>query len=122
MSYDLYFWRFKDEGANPPGKDKDYVRVCHSLASGEPLEVVEPLPVGEVESVVGKNLAAEGWSRDGQFWDRNEAVIEVYSDDRHVSISMRGKWSGDHANMLIDIMKEIGCPLFDPQTGERFAL
>ena len=122
MSYDLYFWRFKDEAANPPGKDDAYVRICHNLASGEATEGVEFLPVNEVESTIGKRLAVAGWSQDAQFWDRKGVVIELYSSDRHVSISMRGKWSGDDANMLIDIMKEFGCPLFDPQIGERFTL
>lgn len=122
MSYDLYFWRFVDEAANPPGKEDAYVKICHDLASGETPEAVASLPVNDVKAVVGNKLAAEGWSGDAQFWDRKGAVIEFYSHVRHVSISMRGKWSGDDANMLIDIMKEFDCPLFDPQIGERFAL
>ena len=122
MSYDLYFWRFEDEAANPPGKDDAYVRICHDLAAGEDAEGLASIPVNDVESVVAKKLAAAGWSGEAQFWDRKGVVIEFYSYERHVSISMRGKWSGDDANMLIDIMKEFGCPLFDPQIGERFAL
>lgn len=122
MSYDLYFWRFADEAANPPGKDEAYAGICRTLASGETPESIMSLPVDEVRSAIGKKLAADGWSGEAQFWDRNGAVIEFHSDERHVSISMRGKWLGDDANTLIDIMKEYGCPLYDPKIGERFAL
>lgn len=122
MSYDLYFWRYGDEAAHPPGKREEFVAHCHALAKGEAPDSIAELPKQDVVDSVTANLKAAGWKQDGIFFDKSGAVIELYADDHHASFSLRGPWQGDDANFLIDIMKEFDCPLFDPQVGERFGL
>ena len=57
----------------------------------------------------------------GPFWKKTPSgIAEVYVHPRHVTLSLRGGWTGDDANRLIDVMTGFGCPLYDPQTGERF--
>lgn len=123
MSYDLYFWRYEDEAAHPPGKREHFVAHCHALAKGEAPQGIATLPQREVVESVVATLKAAGWSQDGIFFENTSgAVIELCADDHHASFSLRGPWQGNDANFLIDIMKDFDCPLFDPQVGERFSL
>ena len=122
MSYDLYFWRYADEEAHTPGKDRIYVEHMNAIAEGKPPDGVLPLPKDEIEKAIAANLKAAGWSRDGIFFDKGDAAIEMSLMDHCVSFSLRGRWSGDDANFLINILQDFDLSLFDPQTSERFAL
>ena len=91
------------------------------MSSQTPDGIAE-LPKEEVAASVSANLKAAGWTQDDVFFDKGQATIEVYPHAHFVSFSLRGQWKGDDANFLIDIMKDFGCPLYDPQVSERFAL
>jgi hypothetical protein len=125
VSYDLVFWK-QQEGVN-----LDPAVVDRALRDAvRPAELVEP--AGLVE------LPIEAWLDElmRSFPDAvrgpngpNEWIDWVSSDGRrsfqvewsavHVEIACRGT---DNATMnrIIDIALEFGCPLYDPQTGERF--
>lgn len=120
MSYDLYFWRYESEANHPPGKRDEFVEHMNALIDDHPPDDIMALPTDEIVRRVEEVLTADGWTRDQQFWDKDGATIEFYPANRKVSFSLRHKWTGDHANRLIEAMRGFGCPLFDPQTGERF--
>jgi len=125
LSYDLYFWSYIDEGTYPPGKEEEFAQHCVALAEGSPRKEIALLPVEQMKAKVAEALeAAPDWTHDeGPFWLKGGAgVIEVYVSEFYARFSLRGAWDGDDANRLNDVMKPFACPLFDPQTGERFAL
>lgn len=58
------------------------------------------------------------------FWqnDDGRTVVELNWSDVHVLAELRpaGLWSQDVANGVIDVLLRHNCPLYDPQTNERF--
>lgn len=122
MSYDLNFWRYEDESEDRGARDHRAVYLA--LCEGEPPVGLQPLPEKAISDRIAE-MMQPGWSRDGYAWVRPGSVIEQYVRLYHVRFDLRGKWSGDDVNPLIDVLGEFGCPLYDPQVGgfgERFAL
>ena len=116
MSYDLYFWRYEDESAPSTGAREVY----EGLSDGVTPKGLASLVVEDVKSAVADVMGRAGWTQDGVFWERKGVIAEIYVEDRHVQVCLRGKWTGDDANRLIDVMSGFGFPLYDPQTSERF--
>ncbi len=125
MSYDLCFWRYIDETAQGIGKKPEYLHLYRDLMSDQVPEGMGALAVDEISAAITSAMAVvQEWTLDGvMVWVKEPSgVIEAYVHEFYVSFSLRGAWSGDDVNRLIDVMKPFGCPLFDPQTGERFSL
>ena len=72
-----------------------------------------------------------GWNSDPTcdgsspvFWEDDDGmtVVELSWSDVHVVAELRpaGFSSGEVANRIIDVLEKFECPLFDPQTNERF--
>lgn len=121
MSYDLSFWRYEDESKSRSAED--HLEVYRSLCNGQEPDGLKPLPWPGVRKRF--DIHFHGWRRDGDTWSRNGVVIEMSGTEGSIRFDLRGPWTGDHANPLIDIMKSYSCPLFDPQAapgGMRFAL
>jgi hypothetical protein len=119
VSYDLVFWRFKPGRKGPPAM------ACEALLDGGDPDDLEALPI---EEVLGAILAAYPKARRGpngaEEWiewsdDANRQVFEVWWSPKHFRVVCRGL-PGEMMNAFIDIAHSFGCPLYDPQTGERF--
>lgn len=129
----INFWRYRLEtGAFAPGRtDADhlaiYQRLCEERSEGP--EELEALPLEAVRRRLSKALD-EGWvvidsdplQDETVFWERRSdraATIEGLLTGNWVRFDLYGSWTGDDANLLIDVMHEFGTPLFDPQVGEH---
>jgi hypothetical protein len=121
MSYELVFWQ-RDAGhaANANG-------VYQSLMDGSKVDGLRTLPI---EDIVAAILTAfpravrepNGPTSEWIDWVREDeqSSFQVEWSPQHVGIDLRPK-DNDIANRLIDIMvDDFRCPLYDPQTGERF--
>jgi hypothetical protein len=135
MSYDLNFWRYRDEGA--PRTDADHYAIYERLCDGEiSIADLEDLPVAAVRRRIAEAL--RDWTLESEyccdngdiqiFWCRGagpDASIEALFSPKWARFDLRGRWTGDDANLLIDILNGFGCPLYDPQEkehGQRFIL
>jgi hypothetical protein len=121
MSYELVFWR---QVAMMPISSKE---IDESLRRDEIVEGLSELPVDDILSSVKEKFpsAARGFngSQESLVWQSpNEedsfrltwSIQHVRVDCRHVPLI--------EVNLIVDIAARFGCPLYDPQTGERFRL
>lgn len=121
MGYQLVFWQ---QDHDTPPASAIYRSLCdHGVADG-----LRPLPVPSILAALVEEFpgidpvpAADGpcpvfWEDDGQ------TSVEFWWSAVHVGAELRpaGSWSGDIANRVIDVLRDFRCPLYDPQTGERF--
>lgn len=134
MSYDLNFWRYRDESA--VRTDADHLAIYERLCEDETTEFpeLEDLPVAAIRQRIA-NVLGE-WTFEGDyhegaeaFWSRgagaDASIIEAFFVPKWVRFDLRGRWTEEDANRLIDVLSGFGCPLFDPQEGEqgrRYAL
>ncbi|MDH3755137.1 MAG: hypothetical protein OEU32_14800 [Acidimicrobiia bacterium] len=121
VSYDLVFWRQHPTEARTP------VEILQAIATGPgPTEGLVPLPT---ESMIARLLevvpSAERLPNGEGEWIVCDGPDQSWSfqiewSTTHFWASLRGAWTGATANKLVDVALEFDCPLFDPQTGERF--
>ena len=121
MSYDLGFWRYRDEGAT-----YDHGAVYRRIArSDPPTGLLEPLAVGAVRAALGRQFRPRftdiGGVRGG-VWEGADGSFEA-SLTRHGAIfGMSHNLSTAIYNEVIDVMRLFECPLYDPQTDTRYRL
>jgi hypothetical protein len=122
VGYQLVFWKQSDDAA--PAVD-----TYQALMNETPTRGLRPLPL---PSILGA-LAHEFPNMDPApaadrpcpvFWEGDDGltVVEFSWSDVHVSAELRpaGFWSEEVANRVIDVLAGFDCPLYDPQTNERF--
>ncbi len=114
MSMDLDFWKYK-EGVYLDNKAV-YERVC---CDGEEMEGLETLPISDIMKRVEQ--AFSDWEKldDKHYEHEKRGGVELFTTPQAVRFDCYGL-SYDDMNMIIDIMSEFGCPLYDPQVSERF--
>jgi hypothetical protein len=120
VSYDLVFWRYQSGGRRDPAS------VYDGLVNGATPEDLEELPV---ESILSAILAAFPGARREPNGPGMEWIDWVSSDEKssfqvewttqYMVVSCRPLYC-DIANGLIDVFNEFHCPLYDPQSEERF--
>ena len=119
MSYDLLFWK------QEAGQTLDPAAVHSSLAEEESIPGLVSLPISEwIEAVLEAFPDARKEPNGPSEWitwtSRDEAEsFQMEWSPVHVWVTCR-PLDIDIANRLIDIALNFGCPLYDPQTGERF--
>ena len=119
MGYQLVFWQ-RDAGAG------DARSVYEALIDERRVEGLRPLPIGPIlskilsefpDAVRGPNGPSSEWidwvSGDGT------SSFQVQWSDEHVLVECRGV-SNDIGNRIVDALDGFDCPLYDPQTNERF--
>lgn len=113
MSYDLDFWRYKT------GVKLDHQKVYEQLSNGEQVDGLETLPVDKVLSRISQTFA--DWEKldDVTFDGGDLGAFQVFTTPQFFRVDCSGM-DGDEINKFIDIGNEFGCPLYDPQVGERF--
>lgn len=117
MSYDLTFWR-EDGDVSATA-----LEVQRALIDGRTVAGVATLPVDEMLERL--DAVFDGWTRvDERLWSRNEdgsgPAFQVFTTEQVFHVSCYGM-SGEDMNRLVDLGLAFGCPLYDPQTDERFA-
>ncbi|MGN6866906.1 MAG: hypothetical protein ACTHMY_00730 [Solirubrobacteraceae bacterium] len=119
MGYDLCFW------SERPGLGLAPQTVYETLIDGSDVDGLLPFPIGAYLEALAK--AFPGGTREpngtGEWfvWEGSNSMFEVWWSAVHVLVIMR-PLDEDSANRLIDLAASFGAPLYDPQTGERFAL
>jgi hypothetical protein len=119
MSYDLAFWQQESWMSEEPG------RTYEALVSGAHVPGLATIPI---EGMLADLLAAfPGAVREpngmGEWviWisPNGQDMFEVAWSEYYMSVSCRHVHSDDK-NRIIEVGIAHGCPLFDPQIGERF--
>ena len=119
MSYILAFWI---QDPRPPDPQAVYEQLNDCLEVGE----VEDLPTGQVlsrfqEVFPGSEVTPP--SSEIPFhtidWDGPEGALQGCLTRQSLIVSAHG-FPEESMNFLIDLAREFGAPLYDPQTGERF--
>lgn len=120
MGYQLAFWQCE------VGRSPDSRSTFDALMNGGTVDGVVSLPT---EQIIGAILAAfptavrepNGPSSEWIDWtsEGGRASFQIEWSPTHVLAELR-PLDNDVANALIDVMAGFRCPLFDPQTGERF--
>ena len=120
MSYELIFWR------QTPAQTKSPLSVHESLMNEIHVDGLVELPIDGILSRVmhdfpGTVRESNGPSEWLTWVSQNEKdSFEVAWSRQHVRVDCRHLHS-DQMNQLIEIGAAFGCPLFDPQTNERFS-
>jgi hypothetical protein len=119
MSYELVFWR------QATMMTQSSKTTYESLKSDHAVEGLSDLPIDEVLSDITSMFPNSQRESDG-----SEEWIRWLSADEEDSF--RVTWSSQHfrvechhlpleqVNCLVKIGEKFSCPLYDPQTGERF--
>jgi hypothetical protein len=115
MSYDLYFWRYKD------GVVLDHQETCEKLADCLRVKGVEDLPISQMMKRVARSFPKWTCLDTKTFDHKTKGAFQIYSTPQLFCVYCTGM-AGDDMNRFIDIGKEFGCPLFDPQVEKRFEL
>ena len=120
MSYDLTFWR------QQPGVSLAPIETYRALNDGSPVDGLAAIPIEDMlrdvmlafPSALRELNGSHEWvtwtSADGQ------DSFQVEWSAQHMTVTCRHLHSDD-MNKIVNIGVAHGCPLFDPQTGERFS-
>ena len=112
MSYDLDFWKYK------PGVKLDHKETYEKLSDGQFIEGLEELPIDRILERVREIFADWEYLGSGT-WEGAQGSFQVYTTSQFLRVDCYGM-PGEEMNKIIDIAGEFGCPLYDPQVGERF--
>ncbi len=114
MSYDIDFWQYKEKV--PHNDDKVYAKAC---CDGETLEELEVLPTDEILKKIEQTFS--DWTKLDEFnYEKTgRGAFTVSLTSQTVRFDCYGM-QGDDMNTLMDILKDFGCPVYDPQISERF--
>ena len=120
MSYELIFWR------QTPTQTMSPSAIFESLSNEQDVEGLADLPIEDILSTVTRDFPGTVRERNGSsewlvWMSHNEkGSFELTWSRQHIRVDSRHLHS-DQMNQLIEIGAAFGCPLFDPQTRERFA-
>jgi hypothetical protein len=113
VSYDLSFWKQK------PGVKLDAQDTYERLLEGQHIEGLEDLPVVQMVERVAQAFSV-GWAQlNSVSWEAPQKAFQIFTTSQFFRVDCGGM-TGEEMNAFIDIGVEFGCPLYDPQTGERF--
>ncbi len=114
MSYDIDFWKYK--AGVPHDNGKVYEKVC---CDGETLEELEDLPTDEILKKI--ESAFSDWTKLDEFnYEKDgRGAFAVSVTPQTVRFDCCSMQESD-MNILMDIMIDFGCPVYDPQISERF--
>jgi hypothetical protein len=117
VGYDLVFWRDELTGREP-------AEIYNDLMDGLHVPGLRVIPTDTIVSSIAAAFS-EGVKNDpagfALCWLSVDATssFQVEISSQHVHVTLR-PLVHDTANIIIDIANEYHCPLYDPQTDERF--
>jgi hypothetical protein len=98
--------------------------VYEKLLDGSEVDGLRPLPIDHYLEALANAFPSGTREPNGPsewfVWEGSNSMFEVWWSAIHVLVIMRPLDEGN-ANRLIDLAASVGAPLYDPQTGERFA-
>ncbi len=113
MGYDMNFWKYKENV--PRDNEKVYAKVC---CDGEALDELEALPTDEILKKIEQTFS--DWTKLDEFtYEKAESTFTIYATPQSVRFDCYGMRESD-MNALMDILRDFGCPLYDPQISTRF--
>jgi hypothetical protein len=122
VSYDLAFWRQASDMQSSP--ESIYEAL---VGGGHAVEGLFDLPIDEIMSAIVDNFPGAVRERNGpdEWVDwvsaNGKDAFQVTWSRQHFLVTCRHVHSDD-MNRLIDIGASFTCPLYDPQTSERFQI
>jgi hypothetical protein len=118
MSYDLNFWNYTNE----PGNNFNHQEVYEKLSDGNKVDGLENLPIEIILKRVNEVFSSEGWEKlDDLNWEGKNGAFQIYTTPQLFRIDCYDM-EGEDMNKFIDIASEFGCPLYDPQVGNRYVV
>lgn len=107
------FWKYKENSY------LDNHKVYETLCDEGNIEGLENVPVDEIREKIAK--AFSDWNKvdENSFENSNKGAFQITTTSQSVMIDCYGM-DGEDMNKFIDILFEYGCPLYDPQVGERY--
>ncbi len=113
MTYDLNF--FKEQ----PGVEIDMQAAYEQLSLEKDVPGLAELPVERMLARI-KELYPDEWTQYGDgHWESTEDALEVMLTPYFLRVDFPGLGREDLEAMM-ELAREFDCPLYDPQTGERF--
>ncbi len=114
MSIDLDFWKYKDGARKEDGKV--YEAVC---CEGGSMDTLAELPVKDIMKRVGEVFSDWVSANSVDYEKDGFGAFSISSTNQAVRFDCYDM-TGEDMIRIVDLMKEFGCPLYDPQIGERF--
>lgn len=111
MSYDINFW--KQERTLNLSPEQIYGELC----KGEAVEGLAKLPLDQIHArleQVFPDYEAQMWST----VQTSEGSIEFSWSEYHFRLDIRGICG--ECQKLVEVMREFGCPMYDPQVNRRY--
>ncbi|MAT72744.1 MAG: hypothetical protein CMJ58_24965 [Planctomycetaceae bacterium] len=112
MSYDLDFWKYRKDVS------LDDQETYERLSDGQFVDGLEELPIDLMLARL-KEVFASWQQVDERFWQGDSGSFEVFTTPQFFRVDCYGM-DGEDMNSIIDVAAEFGCPLYDPQVGQRF--
>lgn len=114
MSYDINFW--KQERSLPLSAEQIYGRLCKR----EAVDGLARLPVDSILARLRERFPGFDPKADFPDVDVDGGNIEFIWSDQHFRFDLRGDVPAADRNALVQIMRDFGCPLYDPQVNQRY--
>ena len=112
--YELIFWKYED------GIYLNHQEVYEAIEDQLDVAGLEPLPTDVIINRINTMFAK--WERvDANSWKNNEGkgAFHIKTTPQSIKIDCYGT-EGKTMDVLVDIMEEFKCPLYDPQVPERY--
>jgi len=95
----------------------NHQNVYEHLSNGETVDGLEPLPISEILAAV-KSVFSTGWEHpDEESWEGGDrGAFQIFTTPQFFRFDRYGMEDED-MNRLIEVAKNFGCPLYDPQVG-----
>ena len=112
--YELVFWKYLE------GVYLNHQIVYEALMEEETVEGLETLPVGVIINRIASVFSK--WERvDDNSWKNpnGKGAFQVKTTSQSVQIDCYGT-EGKSMDILVGVLEEYKCPLYDPQIPERY--
>jgi hypothetical protein len=116
LPYILAFWC--DADGEPRDPNVVFDRLCDSAT----VDGLAALPIADINSRFQSIFDTILSRSDDVAWEGGDDMFLLETGNQHVFLVAGHSTNTDHYNTAIDIMKEFGCPLYDPQTETRNSL
>lgn len=114
MSMDLNFWKYREGVAH--NNSKVYEMAC---CDGEIVEELETLSINEILEKVA-SVFSDWTALDNNNYEKEGCgAFEIFTTSQIVRFDCYGMKESD-MNLLMNILIDFGCPLYDPQISTRF--
>lgn len=112
--YELVFWKYSE------GIYLNAQIVYEALLEEEIVDGLEPLPIGVIMNRIASVFSK--WERvDENSWKNpnGKGAFQVKTTSQSVQIDCYGT-EGKSMDILVGVLEEYKCPLYDPQIPERY--